>query len=260
MIKRPRFLRACWGIAALAATFCAATAQVTEVPETVDPGKVLFEVDGVRLSFDRAGPAGNKYEAVAVADTIVSVGISPSFDVQAGFGFYHRETFEFGGVRDSHSGLGDVSFRMKWTFWRNDNWGAAAAVIPYVKVPVNNDGIGNDSVEGGFIVPWAMRMGGGVTAGAMFQWDHARNANDDGYDAYWTVTGIVQQDLPLGLNIYAEMMFEATSDKFSGWAGSLGAGAKWQLTQSVQVDYELIRGLNRRATDWTHVLRVDWGW
>lgn len=235
-------------------------AQVTESPYTVAPGKILFEVDGVKLSLDRAEPAGNKYTALGVATTIVSVGITPSFDVQAGFGLFHRETFEFRGVRDSHSGLGDLSFRMKWTFWRNESWGAAAAVIPYAKIPINRDAIGNDSVEGGFIVPWAMKVGAGVVAGAMFQWDHARNDADDGYDALWTFTGIVQRELPLGLNLYAEALFEASSAKFSAWAGTIGAGALWHLTGRLAVDYEIMRGLNRHATDWTHVLRVNWEW
>lgn len=259
MNQLPRLVRAWIVSTAVAATVSCARAQVTETPYTVAPGRVLMEVDGVRLSFDRADAAGNKYTAVGVADAIVSVGITSSFDVQAGFGLFHRETFEFGGVRDSHSGLGDLAFRMKWTFWRSEG-GSAAAILPYVKIPVNDDGIGNDSVEGGFIVPWEANVGAGVVAGAMFQWDHRRNVADDGYDAYWTLTGIVQRQLPLGLNVYAEALFEASSAKFSHWAGTIGAGARWRLTNRVELDYEILRGLNRHATDWTHVLRVYWGW
>lgn len=255
-LRRSRWAWLVVGVVALG--LGAARAQVTETPQTVAPGKILFEVDGVRLSLDRADAAGNKYSAVGVADAIVSVGITSTFDVQAGFGLFHRETFEFRGVRDSHSGLGDLSFRMKWTFWRSES--AAMAIIPYVKLPINDDGIGNNSVEGGFIVPWEMSVGAGITAGAMFQWDHVRNDADDGYDARWTFTGIVQRRLPLGLNLYAEALFEASSEKFSQWAGTIGAGATWQLTSRWQLDYEILRGINRHATDWTHVLRINWGW
>jgi hypothetical protein len=44
------------------------------------------------------------------------------------------------------------------------------------------------------------------------------------------------------------------------WEGRAGAGVLLQVTKNIQLDYEIVRGLNRRATDWEHVLRVNWGW
>src|SRR3954470_14974895 len=117
-------------LAAVAALLAAtgAVAHVTEKPETISPGKVLIRMDGLRLGFERAPAAGNTYTAVGVASTVVSAGLTRSIDLQVGFDLFLRETSGFGGTRVSHSGFGDLRFRTKWTFWRDEKNGAAAAI------------------------------------------------------------------------------------------------------------------------------------
>jgi len=234
-------------------------AQVTESPRTVVPGRVLMEMDGISLSYDRAPAAGNTHMAMAVATTIVSTGITRTLDVQVGFQAFIRQTFDLQGVRDSRSGFGDVIVRTKWTFWQDDRWGAAAAIMPYVKVPTNTGHVGNDEVEGGLIVPWSMALGGSARAGAMLKWDVLRNAAREGYDSRWNVSGFSQFDLNESSALYAEATFAAVSGGFSEWKGGLGLGVMWNLTDRVQVDMEWTKGLNRRTADWINVIRLNWG-
>ena len=235
-------------------------AQVTESPLTIAPGKIRLEMDGVKLSYDRADAAGNKHSALGVASTVLNTGLTPTVDLQIRADFFVKHTFEFRGTRDTHSGRGDLYFRTKWTFWRDDQLGAAMAVLPYVKLPSNTAGIGNNAVEGGFIVPWAMKLSPGFSAGAQFQWDHVRNPDNNGYDAHWNLSGFAQQNITRVFALYAETTMGFRSAGFSDWFGTLGAGALFQVTQRVQLDYEFQRGLNSRATDWTHVFRVNWDW
>ena len=234
------------------------TAQVTETPFTVAPGSVLVEMDGLRLSVDRDG--GSRFTGIAVASTLLSAGITSSFDVQAGVDVFLKETFRVGGSRDSHSGLGDLSFRMKWTFWRDDKRGAALAAIPYVKIPSGTSSVGSDAMEGGVILPWAMKLATGAIVGAMFQWDLVRNDAENGYDGHWHTTGYVEQQVVGGFAVYAEATVVATSAGLSKTASTIGVGGRLHVTKRVELDYELQRGINRHASDWTHVLRVNWGW
>lgn len=244
----------------MALTTPALVAQVTELPQTVAPGRVLVRMDGLKLSFDRADAAGNTYDAVGVASTTFRAGLTTSVDLQVGLDFFVRERIQFRGVRNSHSGLGDVSLRFKWTFWRDDKIGAAAAVLPYVKFPTGSGGVGTDAVEGGIILPWAMKTGEGVTAGAMFQWDMVRNDAANGYDARWYASGFMQRELTKTITVYGEATLEASSTGLSNWAGTIGVGALWRMSRSLQFDYELQRGLNDRAAAWTHIWRVNWEW
>lgn len=258
MMMLPRPLRACL-LFAVAAAVPVCHAQVTESPHTVAPGSLLIEMDGLRVALDRADPAGNLYSAVAVASTLLTAGLTSEVDLQVGLDVFHRETYRIGGARDRHSGLGDLSFRAKWTFWRNER-GAALAVIPYVKVPTVRDGVGNNSVEGGFIVPWATPLPGGANAGAMFTWDVIRNPADTAYRSKWLLSAFVQQPLTLGFSAYAETTFAVEASGWGTRAGSVGVGMLWRWSERLLLDYELLRGLDARAGDWTHVLRINWGW
>lgn len=260
MISLPtRFGRALLLFAAFSAARLAA--QITEYPQTVAPGKVLIEVDGLRLAFDRADAAGNRYEAIGVASTYVSAGLTDSLDVQLGADLFVRETYEVFGSRDTRSGVGDLYFRLKWTFWRDDARGMALAVIPYASVPSGSSTIGSDAVTGGFIIPFSMKVAGGAaTAGAMFVWDHVRNDDGNGYDANWSVSGYVMRELTGALSVYAETEFAVSSTGFSDRTGRVGVGAQLQFSEHLTFDYELLRGLDRNATDWEHVFRVYWEW
>lgn len=237
-----------------------ARAQITETPYTIAPGKVLFEVDGLRLSYDRADAAGNKHTTMAVASTVVSAGITSYLDAQIAADVFLRRSFEFRGGKDTTSGIGDAAFRMKWTFWRDETLGAAMAVIPYVRVPTSTGAVGTDHIEGGFILPWAMSLRGAADVGAMLRWDQRRNEANDGYDAHWTVTSFAQRTLTSRLRVYGEVELQAASTGLSEWTGQAGAGVLFQVTSFVQLDYELLRALNDRALDWTHVFRVNWVW
>ncbi len=239
----------------------AARAQVTETPRTIAPGKVLVRMDGIKLSLDRADEAGNTYSAVGVASTIVSTGLAANVDVQVGFDLFYREKVEYRTrASESDSGFGDFSVRMKWRFWRDEEWGASAALLPYVRVPTNRIGPGDRVTEFGLIVPWEMMRSGGFTAGAMARWDVVQNDARNGHDSQWGASAFARQELALGFMVYAEANFAVSSSGFSNSIGELGVGAQWKWSERLLLDYELLKGLNARASDWTHVLRLNWEW
>lgn len=247
-------------LACLALSARPAAAQVTELPQTVAPGRVLVRVDGLRLSLDRRDGAGNTYDALGVASTTLRAGLTSTVDLQVGLDFFIRESIETRGARDSDSGLGDVSLRTKWTFWKDDKAGAAAAVMPYVRLPTGSGGVGTDAVEGGLIVPWAVDAGAGFKAGAMAQWDLLRNDAGNGYDSRWFLSGFALRDLTKSFAVYGEATAEVSSAGFSTSAATIGAGALWRYARHLVFDYELQRGLGRRAAVWTHTWRVNWEW
>lgn len=234
-----------------------ALGQMTESPDTVAPGHFLLEMDGLRWSTDRAN--GVDTRELAIGSTLISTGLRHDLDLQLGADLFHRVIVKQHGERESQSGVGDVYLRTKWTFWREPGSGAAAAVIPFVKFPTNSGGIGNEAVEGGLIVPWALPLAG-ATVGAMAQWDYVRNDADDGYRSHWSASAYVDRSLAAGFAVYGEAVLETVSGGFSECGGLLAAGLRWDWSEQLQFDYQMLRGLNARVSDWTHVLRVNVGW
>ena len=233
-------------------------AQVTEVPQAIEPGNFFLRMDAVTVGINHDKLAPAQYTALGLASSILSIGMARDVDVQIGAQFFIRETYQYRGARNTRSGWGDTSFRTKWTFWRDDAAGEALAVIPYVKIPSRVSGIGNNHVEGGFIVPWSKALGPGSAAGAMFQWDVLRNDANNGYDSRWFASGFVRQHIGGGLGAYAETTVELSSASSSSFAGTLGGGLTFDFSKGFQLDYGLSRGLGGRATDWINVLRLRW--
>lgn len=231
-------------------------AQITESPLTVAPGSFLVEMDAISVTFDR--DAGDKYTAVGLASTFLTTGLTERIDVQVGAELYLHQKFDSAGLRERKSGLGDVYFRTKWTFWRDEGNTAAAALLPYVKVPTNSGGVGNDAVEGGLIVPWMRALAGGGHVHAMAQWDLVRNPDDNGYDSGFFVSASLDRPLTKAIGVYAE----ATASKSSGGEPgevTIGAGATLAISEHAWWDFSVYRGLTRGAADWNPVIRFNWG-
>ena len=245
-------------LALLTAAAVPLAAQVTETPDTIAPGKFFVRMDAISVGVNRDTTEPNTFTALGLATTMVSTGITRDVDAQVGLQFFARQTYQYRGVRTTHSGLGDLTLRAKWTYLRNEKIGAAAAVIPFVKVPTSTGGVGNEHVEGGLIFPWAMSLGAGTVAGAMAEWDVLRNDANNGYDSRWFTSAFLRQNIVGPWGAYAEATFGVSSATSSSFLGSLGGGATWDWTKTVQFDYGLSRGLGNRATDWQHALRIRW--
>ncbi|MBM3866410.1 MAG: transporter [Verrucomicrobia bacterium] len=233
-------------------------AQVTESPHTVAPGRVLLEVDGVRLAVGRDGADGGTLDALAVGSTLLTTGLTRSLDLQVGVDLFLRQSVSLGGQRDSDAGFGDVRLRTKWTFWRLDSGAAALALIPYVRLPTSTAGLGSERMDGGLILPWASTGPAGVVTGAMLHWNSASSA--DGRRYQWSGAAYARRDLFRLLSAYAEVTLAAASGAWAAREGTVGAGALLRPWDGLEIDYQIQRGLNRRAPDWIHSLRFNWDW
>lgn len=247
-------LLACLALAGTAAV----SGQITESPYTVKPGSFLVEMDALSVSWDRDQPGGERTTVVAVASTILTVGLHDRLDVQVGADLFLSQKVDQGGLSERNSGIGDVYLRAKLTVWGDEASGSAVAVLPYVKFPTNRGGVGNDAVEGGLIVPWVRHLAGGGHLHAMGQVDLARNAADDGYDVFTFFSASLDRPLTRRVGIYGEV----TAAKGTGgdpWASTVGAGATLALSEHAWWDFAVYRGLSRGAADWNPVVRFNWG-
>lgn len=240
----------------LAGSVVALQAQITEFTTTVEPGHFLLEMDALSLTVDRE--PGQKYTAWGAATTFLSTGLTANWDMQVGAEFFISQKVEGTTLRERQSGVGDVYIRTKWRFYESEEYYTTAAIMPYVKLPTNSGGVGNDAVEGGFIIPFQTKVLGGVDFIAMAELDFTRNDNDDGYDTYWFTSAAMSRQIMKVIGVYGE----ATAGKSSGvgeWAGTLGAGVTLRVSKYSWWDYSMHRGISDGAPDTTYVLRYNLG-
>jgi hypothetical protein len=231
-------------------------AQITEHPATVAPGSFLLEMDALSLTLDKEG--GGKYTAVGAGSVFLSTGLAQNWDVQVGAELFISQKFEAGGFSERNTGVGDLYVRTKYRFYENTETGTMAAILPYVKIPTNSGGVGNDAVEGGIIVPWSTSLLGGFHCDVMAELDFLRNDNDDGYDTYWYASASLSRPLTGALGLYGEVAVGKSSGA-SATEGIMGAGVTLSVSDKAWWDFVVYKGISRGAADWNHVIRFNLG-
>lgn len=255
-----RLIPASIATALLAAAACAprSMAQATEPTQTIDPGAILIRMDAISLGIRPDAVAPNQYKSLAVGTTIVSTGLTSTVDLEVGTQLFLQDTFSTGGSSHTESGIGDVTLRPKWTFWRDPSTGQAAAIVPYVLLPTDSKAVGNNSVQGGVILPWSMDIAAGTKAAAMVEWDELRNVANTRYDTRWYGTAYIKWDLGKTLGAYAETTLSDSTAGSSTFAGTVGAGATLSVSRTFTWDFEVSKVLGPGRSAWTEVLRFNW--
>lgn len=255
-LSRPVPLRSLFGLVLLGALALTARAQLTEWTTTVKPGRFLLEMDALSLTLDREDDF--KYTAFGAASVFLTTGVRHNLDVQLGAELFVTQRIETSGFTDRNTGMGDLYVRTKWRFFEAEATDNAAAIIPYLKIPTNSGGVGNEAIEGGVILPWEARFPGGINLYAMAELDFLRNDADDGYDTYWFGSMALSRPLFGGIGLYAEI----AGGKSAGGAafeGTMGGGVTFAISDLAWWDFAVYRGISRGAADWNPVLRFNLG-
>ncbi|HEY0944397.1 MAG TPA: transporter [Opitutaceae bacterium] len=224
--------------------------DATESPFTVEPGRFQIEASVAAYERDRHNPERDDTRVTMwnVAPVNVRIGLTPASEIQVVVDNYLDVEVEqpSTGRRDRRRGFGDVTLRYKHNLWGNDGGTTALGLMPFVKLPTNTDDLGNNSLEGGVIVPFAAELPAGWGLGAMTEVDVIRDEVDDGYDAVWLNTATVGHDLTERLAGFLELALEVGPGKP---ALSFNTGLTYAVNADLQLDGGVNLGLTRAAPD-----------
>ncbi|MGC4073248.1 MAG: transporter [Nibricoccus sp.] len=226
--------------------------DATESAFTVERGRVQVESSFAEYARDQHNPeyANVRVTTWTVAPTNVRIGLTANSEVQIVVDSYLDVEIDDrdAGVTERMRGFGDVTLRAKRNFWGNDGGQTALAVMPFLKLPTAKEGLGNDSVEGGLIFPFAAELPGGWGFGAMTEVDVIRNAEDDGYAAAWVNTATVGHDITERLGGFVEFASEVGEGKP---VFGFNCGLTYAVDANLQLDLGVNLGLSRTADDLT---------
>lgn len=234
----------------------------TESPYTVDAGHFQIEMDVLNYSYDRHNPERRniRVESVSIAPINLKAGLCNNVDLQLVVESYtsvrikDRETPS----RARHQGFGDITPRLKVNLWGNDGGLTAFAMMPYLKLPTNQDDLGNNSVEGGVILPLAVELPHGFGMGVMTQFDFIRDEPGDGHHAEFVNSITFSRDIVGNLGGYVEFFSAVSAESGSDWVGTLDLGLTYGLTEDIQLDAGVNFGVTRSADDLNPFMGISW--
>jgi len=222
----------------------------TESAYTVDAGHFQLEMDVVSYGHDAYTTDRSRVDGLSVAPVNLKLGLSNRVDLQVVIESYAwvRSKDRSGRVTRRH-GFGDLTLRLKTNLWGNDGGTSAFAVMPFVKLPTNQDDLGNDAVEGGLILPLAAELPWGWGLGAMVEVDFNEDDGGDGYHPEFVETLTLGHDIAGALAGYAELFSLASTERGSHWQATVDFGLTYALTEDVQLDGGVNVGVTRAAED-----------
>jgi len=225
----------------------------TESAYTVDAGHFQIEADLLSWSRDHDTDDGAdlRTEAWSLMTSNLKIGLTNDIDLQLVVESWNalREDDRVAGRVEHRSGFGDVTPRLKVNLWGNDGGPTAMAVMPFLKLPTNQNGLGNDSVEGGIILPLAVELPRGWGMGAMVEFDVIRDGDDDGYHVEFIQTIAFGRDIVGNLGGYVELYNNVSGESGAGGVTTLDFGFTFALTPDIQLDAGMNIGLSRAAED-----------
>lgn len=217
--------------------------DATESPFTVDAGRIQVETNlfgYVRSRPDSIGVVSDSYE---VGTTNIRIGLTSNLEMDVvwqPYGVVITRTSAPAAVFRS-SGVGGVDIRAKLNLWGNDSFekpsATAMALLPFVTLPTDrNNGISPEFVEGGLIVPFAIKLtekfGLGLNAGVTYLKDGAAS----GYHAEYLSSASLSYEWSEKLGTYYEVAARFGSNDPRGDVVVLGTGVTYKLRKNLQLD------------------------
>lgn len=232
--------------------------DLTEGPYTVDAGRFQIEMDAVNYARDRE--RGVHTEAFSLGVLNLKAGLTHWSDLQLVLEPHRsvRIRDRAAGTTERHRGFGDLTARVKLNLWGNDDGPTALALLPFVKFPTSQDGVGSNAVEGGLIVPFAAELPAGWSLGAMTGVDFREDADGRGHHPEFINTLAFGHALVGRLAGYVEFFSLVSAERGARWVGALGVGCTYALSADVQLDAGVNLGVTSAADDVNPFGGISW--
>jgi hypothetical protein len=218
-----------------------------EGPFTVDAGHVQLETG--LFDFTRDDDGGERREQWALGSTNLRVGLLDRLDVHLLFEpLVHSrvERSDAGSTRGT--GAGELVTRAKWNLWGADGGRTALALLPFVQWPLAASDTREGIWRGGLIVPFAVELGGGWSAGAQTQVEWVED-REGGADTELVNALSVERELGERLASYVELSARVGVQDPGDWQGVVDGGFTYALGPNLQLDLGCVVGVSESAPD-----------
>jgi hypothetical protein len=222
--------------------------SVTEGPYTIDAGHVQVELSFAEYS--QESDSGVRTDALSIVPANIRLGVLNNVEFDLMFNPY-LNTLVHGPTRSKRrSGFGDITLRESLNLWGNDGGDTAGGILTFVRAPAGTSGFSNHHIEGGIILPLAVKLPAGFGLGTMIECDIDRNSANDGYGVDLLHTVTIGHDLLEHLTAYVEYAGISPISTGNTYVAYFDTGVTYALTDNLQLDVGINIGLSSRTYDY----------
>jgi Putative MetA-pathway of phenol degradation len=216
---------------------------------TIDAGHFELETDFVNYTYSKY--LGITTRSVQALDPNFKMGVTNWLDLELQFnGLQSSRSLDSnsGSTAAQGTGFGDLVLRTKMNLFGNDDGPAGLAVIPYVKLPSSVPVISNGAVEGGLIVPLALRLPQDYLVTLMTEVDALQDSAGRRYPNFVNLVG-VSHPIPgfEGANAMVELYSSVGTSRVTPPVYTFDLGMNFPLDRHMILDVGLNIGLNKAA-------------
>jgi len=204
-------------------------------PYTVDAGHFQYETDIAVFGYGNTD--GVKTQDWTVADPTLKLGLTNTIDSELQITPYESVVTKIAGNTTSVSGYGDTFARLKINMLGDDHGAVAVALLPYVKLPTAQSGLGNGSIEGGLILPISISAPDGFTMIVMPEGDYLKDTAGSGYHVAFDFLINVSHPLDKHWTLYTEVFTSQSFQSQDKPIYTLDEALTCALTQNLQLDF-----------------------
>jgi hypothetical protein len=234
----------------------------TNCPITVDAGHFQLEMDFANLTYDRPNSARGDVKSTVwqAAPMNAKVGVLNNVDFELLFtpGEWERTDNLAAGTSVRKSGFDGITPRFKINLIGNDGGFFAAALLPFVTLPLSTAHLENSSVEGGLGIPCSLNIPGWSVG---FQTTVHSNRNDVGGGSHAEFDNSVAIGHPImGQKLSASIEFFSSfrTEHGEGWIGTVDTWLTYQVDKDMTLDAGVYIGVTPAADDWHPWVGMTW--
>jgi hypothetical protein len=232
-------------------SFCTDRPTKSNSACTVDVGHFQYEADAFNWTYNHNGSVTqNTY---LYTNPTFKVGLTNRSDIE-----FNIAPFEEINTHDKSAhtstdltGVGDLYARFKYNLIGNEGGNTAITLLPYVKIPTAEPGIGNKQVESGIIVPVTFTLPKKFTLLFDPEFDAFKNSSDSGYhDNYQMLANVSHTIFKDNITGYVELWSDVNNDPAGAYTqASFDVAVSWVLHPNLQFDVGTNIGLTNKTPD-----------
>jgi hypothetical protein len=225
----------------------------TDSPYSLDAGRFQVEsnIYGYVENDDCINGACTKSKQHFIGgSTNLRLGLTDNTDMQFIADLYRDLTVEdkTAGTEESKQGYGDMLVRLKVNIMGNNASDKfSLGFVPYIKLPTNQDNLGNNEVEGGVGLPFNINFDKGWSLGGMTQLNLITEPDLSGYDHAYANSLIVGKSITDKISGYAEFYTYKADQSGAKWANTLDFGTIYTINDKWKVDANIALGVTDAA-------------